>query len=218
MEKDVTLALARAVRDGVVAQGRVRVALTRDDDRYITLPERYELARKMGAGLFLSIHADAAENEDAHGASIYTLSETASDREAARLAARENGGAVINGVPLSANEGGAKGADASNGVSADVSTILIDLSQRDAMRSSADFAQILYREAGPYIRFRGGWHRYASLVVLKAPDMPSLLFEAGYISSAQDAARLADQAGRDRIAQGVARAIAVYFARQSDRR
>ncbi|MPT48492.1 MAG: N-acetylmuramoyl-L-alanine amidase [Sphingobium sp.] len=214
MEKDVTLALSRSIRDGIVAQGRVRVALTRDDDRYISLPERYEMARKMGAGLFLSIHADAAENEEAQGASIYTLSETASDREAARLAARENGGAVINGVVLSTGDG----VDATKGMTADVSTILIDLSQRDAMRSSADFAQILYREAGPYIGFRGRWHRYASLVVLKAPDMPSALFEAGYISSAQDAARLADKAGRDKIAQGVARAVGVYFARLSDSR
>lgn len=233
VEKDVTLSLARAVRDKIIAQGRVRVALTRDDDIYLTLAERYELARKMGASLFLSIHADASDNEDAYGATIYTLSETASDREAARLAARENGGGAAEGkdvdgvlslppVPITNAREGTKadmGQAIARGAGAtDIRPMLIDLSQRDALRASADFADILYREAGPYIPFRGRWHRYASLVVLKAPDMPSLLFEAGYISSAQDAARLADEEGRDKIAQGVSRAIMVYFARLSDGR
>ncbi len=201
-EKDVTLALALALRDALVAQGRVRVALTREDDSFLMLQERYELARRMGADLFLSIHADAADVADAHGATIYTLSETASDREAARLAARENSANVINGVDLGDQDSA-------------VSSILIDLSQREAMDLSASFARLLYREAAPYVGFRAGYHRFASLIVLKAPDIPSALFEAGYISSATDAVLLGSKAGRERIAQGVAKAIGVYFARRS---
>jgi len=201
-EKDVTLALAKAVRDRIVAQGRVRVALTRQDDSYLSLQERYGLARQMGADLFLSLHADAADDGEAQGATIYTLSETASDREAARLAARENRSDIINGVAIGDQSGS-------------VSSILIDLSQRQAMTLSASFAQLLYREASPFIRFRSRYHRFASLVVLKAPDIPSVLFEAGYITSAQDAAQLATQEGRDRVAQGIAQAVGVYFARRT---
>ena len=95
-----------------------------------------------------------------------------------------------------------------------VNSILIDLSQREAMAQSADFARLLYREAGPYVPFRGNYHRFASLVVLKAPDIPSVLFEAGYITSAQDAARLTSPAGRGRTAEGLARAVEIYFARR----
>lgn len=202
VEKDVTLALALALRDQIVKDGRLRVALTRSDDRFLVLQERYEIARKLGAGLFISLHADAADNADAGGATIYTLSETASDREAARLAARENQADIINGINLGDQ----------NGV---VSSILIDLSQRETMERSADFARVLYREASPLVHFRSIYHRFASLVVLKAPDTPSVLFEAGYISNDSDAALLASDAGRNRIAQGLARAAEVYFARRS---
>lgn len=203
-EKDVTLALAQAVRDRIVAQGRVRVALTRDGDSYLGLQERYELARKMGADLFISLHADAADNAGAQGATIYTLSETASDREAARLAARENRADIINGVAISDQSGS-------------VSSILIDLSQRQAMTLSSSFAQLLHREGAPYMRFRNPYHRLASLIVLKAPDIPSILFEAGYITSEGDAEQLGTKEGRDRVAQGIAQAVGVYFARRSGR-
>jgi len=201
-EKDLTLALAIALKDRLVAEGRVRVALTREDDRYLILQERSDIARAMGAGLFISLHADAAESPQAHGATIYTLSETASDREAARLAARENKADVINGINIGEQDD-------------TVSSILIDLSQRESMERSSDFVRLLYREASPYVRFRSTWHRFASLVVLKAPDMPSILFEAGYITSARDAALLGGKPGRKKIAEGLARAIEIYFIRQS---
>lgn len=201
-EKDVTLSLALALRDRLLRSGRVRVALTRNDDRFLLLQERYDIARRLHADLFISIHADAAENEAAQGATIYTLSETASDREAARLAARENRADFINGVDMGQQDSA-------------VNSILIDLSQRDAMAQSADFAALLYREAAPYVPFRGTYHRFASLVVLKAPDIPSVLFEAGYITSAQDVARLTSPTGRAQTAEGVARAIEIYFARRS---
>ncbi len=201
-EKDVTLGIVQAIRDALVKSGRVRVAMTRDDDRFLVLQERYGIARKLGADLFLSIHADAADNADAHGATVYTLSETASDREAARLAARENRADILNGVDL-------------GGQSGDVSSILIDLTQRESLGTSTRFAKLLEREAGALVPFRTPAHRFASLVVLKAPDTPSVLFETGYISNAQDAAFLASPEGRERIAQAVAKAIAVHFARRS---
>ncbi len=200
-EKDVTLAIAQAIRDQLVKAGRVRVALTRDDDKFLVLQERYGIARRLGADLFISIHADAAENPQARGATVYTLSETASDREAARLAARENKADIINGVNLGSQSG-------------DVSSILIDLTQRESLNISASFARLLQREASPLVPFRSAYHRFASLMVLKAPDTPSVLFETGYISNADDAAFLSSREGQGRVAQGVARAIEVHFARK----
>jgi N-acetylmuramoyl-L-alanine amidase len=200
-EKDITLALARAIRDDLVASGRVRVALTRADDRYLVLEERFGIARRLKADLFISIHADAAENQEASGASIYTLSEVASDREAARLAARENKANVLNGVDLSAHSG-------------EVSSILLDLTQRETMNIASDFARLLQREAGEAIKFRSHAHRFASFVVLKAPDTPSVLFETGFISNKDDAEFLASSAGQKKVARGVRDAVQLHFARQ----
>lgn len=202
-EENITLAIALAIKDRLVASGRVRVALTREDDRFLVLTERYELARRLEADLFISVHADSAEVPDASGATIYTLSEVATDREATRLAARENKVDVINGVDLSSAED-------------NVSSILIGLSQRETMERSTEFAELLKREASPYVVFRTVYHRFAGLIVLKAPDVPAVLFESGYITSAKDVAYLTDPAGRERIATGVAKAVETYFARQTD--
>lgn len=200
-EKDVTLGLARAIRDELLASGRVRVALTRDDDRYLLLRERYGVARRLRADLFISVHCDAAAQPGAMGASAYTLSEVASDKEAARLAARENKADVIAGVDL--GEAGA-----------DVSPILIDLAQRETTNRSAGFARLLGREAKPLIPVKANFHRMASLMVLKAPDMPSVLFETGYISNPSDAEFLASAEGRAKVARSVRRAVEVHFARR----
>jgi N-acetylmuramoyl-L-alanine amidase len=199
VEKDLTLALAIAMRDALVKGGRVRVALTREEDRFLALEERFGIARDMDAALFISIHADASDEAGAHGATVYTLSATASDQEAARLAARENGANIVNGVDLT-DKGGA------------VSAILIDLSQRESMAASARFAELLHREASPYLTFRSPWRRSAALVVLRAPDTPSVLLETGYVSNDADAALLATPQGRARVAQGVARAVAIFAA------
>ena len=200
-EKDVTLRIARAIRDDLLASGRVRVALTRDDDRYLVLRERYGIARRLKANLFISIHCDSVGSGDASGASVYTLSEVASDKEAARLASRENKADVISGVNLGEAE-------------ADVSSILIDLTQRETMNTSASFARLLGREAKPLIPTKPVFHRMASLMVLKAPDMPSILFETGYISNPGDAEFLDSRDGRERIAESVTKAVEVHFARQ----
>lgn len=201
-EKDITLAIARKIRDELRASGRVRVALTRGDDRYLVLEERFGIARRLKADLFISVHADAAENQAATGASIYTLSEVASDREAARLAARENKANVLNGVDL-------------GGHSSDVSSILIDLTQRQTMNVASDFARLLQREAGDAVTFRTNAHRFASFIVLKSPDTPSILFETGFISNKADAKFLASVAGQKKLAQGVRDAVQVHFARQT---
>jgi N-acetylmuramoyl-L-alanine amidase len=201
LEKDVTLALARAIRAELAASGRVRVALTRDDDRYLLLQDRYEIARRLGADLFISVHADAAPlNDDAHGATIYTLSEVASDRQAALLAQRQNSADLVGGAELSPDPG--------------VNLILIDLAQRESMDISADFARILYREAAPIFPFRPEWHRFASLVVLKAPDIPSILFESGYLTNEMDVAYIVSREGQQQIATGMRQAIEAHFARR----
>lgn len=200
-EKNVTLAIARAIRDRLVAGGRVRVALTRDSDEYLVLEERYGIARRLDADLFMSIHADAAGNEDASGATVYTLSEVASDREAAKLASRENKANIINGINL-------------GGATRDVSSILIDLTQRETMNVSADFAKLLHRESSRQMTFRKIPHRYASFVVLKAPDTPSVLFETGYLTNKDDVAFLNSAQGRSKVAAGVASAIESHFARK----
>ena len=200
-EKDVTLALGLAMRDALARTGRVRVAMTREDDRYLLLEDRYQIARRLDADLFISIHADAAPlNDAAHGATVYTLSEVASDREAALLAGRENAAGRIAGARLSADP--------------NVNVILIDLAQREAMNVSADFARLLYREGAPLFPFRPDWHRFAAFVVLKAPDIPSILFESGYLTNATDAAYISSAQGRQQIAEGMRRAIEAHFARR----
>jgi len=188
-EKDVTLALG------------LRVAMTRGDDRYLVLEDRYQIARRLDADLFISIHADAAPlNDAAHGATVYTLSEVASDREAALLAGRENASDRIAGARLSRDP--------------NVNVILIDLAQRESMNISADFAALLHREGASHFPFRPIWHRFAAFVVLKAPDIPSILFESGYLTNATDARYISSPEGRQQIAEGMRRAIEAHFARR----
>lgn len=201
-EKDLVLALATALRDEIVEQGGVRVALTREDDSFLVLGERFEIARRLGADLFLSIHADSAgARGEVSGASIYTLSSTASSEAAARFAARENSADVVNGTVLA-------------GQSQAVNSILVELSQRRAQADSAEFADLVLREGEGALTFHPQARRSAALAVLRAPDVPSVLYEAGFISNPADAARLASDEGRERFARVLARAIRIYFARQ----
>ncbi len=200
-EKDITLAVARAIRDELVRGGRVRVALTREDDRFLVLQERAQIARALKADLFISVHADSAPNTRAAGATIYTLSEVASDATAARLAARENKADVINGVNLS-------------GQPVDISSILIDLAQRETMNASARFADLLKRESAGAMPFRDDYHRMAGFAVLKAPDTPAILLEVGYVTNPVDVARLTSPAGRAAIAESIRKAVDVQFARR----
>lgn len=203
VEKVLTLGLARALRDELIKGGGVRVAMTRDDDRFLLLPERSGMARRLNADLFISIHADSVEgNEDARGASVYTLSERGTNETAARLAARENRADTVNGVSLASTS------DA-------VSAILVDLSQRETQARSEQFARLILREASDKMRFHDRNLQSAAFVVLKSPDMPSVLFESGYISNPDEAARLASPEGQATFAKATAQAIRAFFARQS---
>lgn len=202
-EKALVLELAKALQRELLAEGGIRVALTREDDRFLVVAERAEIARQLGADLFLSIHADSAgEREDVEGASLYILSEQASSEAAARFAERENNADIVNGVDLSGRD------DA-------VNAILVELSQRRATEGSDEFAALIMREGEGTLRFHPQPRRSAALGVLRAPDIPSVLFESGFISNPEEARRLASPEGQQVFAETVARAIRVYFARNS---
>ena len=199
-EKKLTLAVARQIRAKLLASGRVRVALTRDADIFLPLRERTAIARNLKAELFISIHADSASGQ-ATGASIYTLSDIASDREAQALATRENKADILNGVNLSGKE-------------VAVTSILVDLAQRETMAASVDFARLLHREGAGRIPFHAGGLRMAGLAVLKSPDMPAVLLELGYLSSETDSQRIRSRSGQAEIAAIVRRAVEIFVARK----
>ncbi|WP_086617193.1 N-acetylmuramoyl-L-alanine amidase family protein [Erythrobacter tepidarius] len=203
-EKDITLALARALRSELLRSGRIRVALTRDDDRTLPLAYRPEIARQLEADLFISIHADSAgTRENVSGASIYTLSEKASSEAAARFAARENNADRLNGITI-------------EGQSAAVSAILVELSQQRTQEDAIEFAGLVVREGGEDLAFVPQPRRAAALAVLRAPDVPSVLFESGFVTNRLDRARLTTPEGQGQYAAVLARAIRVYFARRTD--
>lgn len=198
-EKALTLAAARTIRDALLASGRVRVAMTREDDSFVPLQQRTDMARRLGAALFLSLHCDSAGDPLASGGTLYTLSEVASDKEAARMAARENRADLLAGVDL-------------GGERADVASLLIDLTQRRTMAVSARYADLLAREVAPAMHLHARPRRMAALMVLKAPDMPSVLFELGYVSNEADARALGSPEARARLAAAVRRATEIFLA------
>jgi N-acetylmuramoyl-L-alanine amidase len=189
-EKDVTLLMARELREELARRGRLRVALTRDSDATLTLDDRAAIARRLGASLFLSIHADSAPNPEARGATVYSLSEVASDADAALLAARQNGEGAVASAPEPS-----------------LRALLSDLAARDEMDSSADFALRVLREARGNLLLRPEPHRFAAFRVLRRSGAPALLFEAGYMSNADDEAMLLDPVQRGRMIKALARAI-----------
>src|SRR5437868_1462428 len=187
-EKELTLALARALRDELIKRGRVRIAMTRDDDRYLTLDNRAAVARRLNAAMFVSVHIDSAANPLARGASVYSLSDVASDAEAAALAARENAGA---------DRGSGTGAD----------SMLADLAMRSQMSASADLASRLVNKAAGRVELRPNPHRLAAFHVLRRADAPAVLFEAGYLSNADDELLLRNPAERSKMVLALAQAI-----------
>jgi N-acetylmuramoyl-L-alanine amidase len=200
-EKELTLAVAKALKKELEATGKFRVSLTRSKDVYIPLRERFGLAREKGADLFISLHADSHNDPLTRGASVYTLSEKASDAEAAALAGRENKSDIIAGVDLTKQ----------NSV---VTDILIDLAQRDTKNMSTRFASLLVKELKRETMLLGNTHRYAGFAVLKAPDVPSVLVEMGYISSSKDEALLSSTKHQKRLARAIRDAIVDYFSWQ----
>jgi N-acetylmuramoyl-L-alanine amidase len=200
-EKDITLAMAREVRRQLEATGRYRVVMTRDEDIFVQLRDRVAKARAVNAELFLSIHADSIGSSQTRGASVYTLSETASDAEAAALAARENRSDIIAGVDLSAEN-------------KDVASILIDLAQRETLNRSASLAHSLVTELGRETQLLPSRpHRFAGFAVLKAPDVPSALIELGYLSNRQEEQLLNRPQHRSKVATAIVRAVDRHFGR-----
>ena len=200
-EKDVVLAFGLMLRDKLVKTGKYRVAMTRSDDTFIPLDERVRFARARKASLFISIHADSIPRSEgqAEGASIYTLSAHASDAEAARLAEVENKSDVIAGVDLSSE-------------SNDVANILIDLAQRETKTFSLQFARDLVTELKPTTRLHLRPLKSAGFIVLKAPDVPSVLVELGYMSTKDDLVHLMSTDWRSRTADSVVHAVNAFFA------
>jgi N-acetylmuramoyl-L-alanine amidase len=198
MEKNITLAVAKQLQKTLLATGRFRVALTRDKDVFIPLRDRFKIARDKGADLFISLHADSNPGTQARGASVYTLSDKASDAEAEALAAKENKSDVINGVDLSQQ-------------SQTVSGILIDLAQRETINMSSRFASILVGDLRNDTMMLQNSHRFAGFAVLKAPDVPSVLLEMGYISSPDDERLLTDANHQKKLSESITHAIEDYF-------
>ena len=202
-EKDVVLELALALKDRLIEEGGIRVALTREDDTFLVLQERPEIARRLNADLFISLHADSAgDSERAYGASVYTLSREASSEAAARFANRENNADLLNGVVV-------------KNQSDPVNDILVELSQRRVQETSREFGELIEREGKGKHRFHSQTQRSAALAVLRAPDVPAVLFEVGFLTNPEDAERLSSPEGQEEFAEFVAQAIRVFFARQS---
>ena len=198
-EKTLALAFARELRTVLVESGRYQAVMTRDGDRKIRLKRRVVIARNAGADLFLSIHLDRLENRDVRGASVYTLSDEASDVETAELAARENKADIVADVDLT------------DGYDEDVAKVLISLVQQNTMNCSAALAATLLPElerVAPLIRRP---HRFGDFRVLKAPDIPSVLVELGFLSNDQDAERLTSKTHRRALAGAILNALDTYF-------
>jgi N-acetylmuramoyl-L-alanine amidase len=200
-EKDITLAAALAVREALIATKRYDVVMTRDTDGFIALRDRFKAAQAAGAEAFVSLHADILADRSVRGATVYTLSETASDGEAAALAARENKADMIAGVDLSDH-------------SPQVAQILIELTQRVTMNASAVLARDMVEELRPVIPLMHNTHRYAGFAVLKSPEVPSILIEMGYMSNRLDERQLKEPRFRAKLAAAIVRAFDRYFASQ----
>ena len=200
-EKAIVLEFAHQLREKLEKSSKYRVVMTRSDDSFVTLSERVRVARANRAALFVSIHADALGRRDAEtrGATIYTLSETASDTEAARLAEAENKADVIAGVDLSAEPD-------------EVADILIDLAQRETKTFSAQFARTLVGELKTAARMHKHPLKSAGFKVLKAPDVPSVLVELGYLSSPHDLKLMTSEAWRQRATDSIVQAVNGFFA------
>jgi N-acetylmuramoyl-L-alanine amidase len=202
MEKAIVLEFAQALSDKLEKGGKYRVAMTRTDDRFIALGERVRMARGQGAALFVSIHADAlaarSEN-DVRGATVYTVSDTASDVEAARLAEAENKADAIAGVDLSSEP-------------EEVADILIDLTQRETKNFSHHFARSVVGELKSSAKLHKHPLKSAGFKVLKAPDVPSVLIELGYMSNKDDLKLMTSETWRGKATGAITQAVNTFFA------
>ncbi|VAV91217.1 N-acetylmuramoyl-L-alanine amidase [hydrothermal vent metagenome] len=197
-EKAVVLAFSKKLRARLKSLGRYDVIMTRSDDTFVRLRKRVSIAHKNKADLFIAIHADSIKFSAVRGTTIYTLSETASDAEAAALAAKENQSDIIAGVDLA-------------GETKEISNILIDLAQRETKNLSLYFAKKAISSLKRVTRVAKRPMRAAGFVVLKAPDVPSVLLELGYLSNKSDAKLLTSKAWQKKVAKALAQSIDNYF-------
>jgi len=197
-EKDVVLAYARELRSKLEKSGHYKVLLTRDTDDIIPLRQRVAIARKDNASIFISLHADSAPDDDVRGLSVYTVSEKASDQETEALAARENKADVLTGVNLSDER-------------QDVADILISLAERETKNHSATLADLLVTTLDGKVHLLSNSHRFAGFAVLKAPDVPSVLIEIGFLSHPKEEKLINSKAYRDKVTSGIASGVDEYF-------
>jgi len=204
-EKEIVFEFSQQLAKHLRKEGRYEVVMTRTVDTYIPLRKRVDIARDIAADLFISIHADALPGryaDSVSGATVYTLSEDASDDEAKELAAKENKSDIIAGVALPPE------AD-------DVANILIDLAQRETKNLSISFAGTLIDSLNGTTKLTKKYRKFAGFRVLKAPDVPSVLLELGYMTNASDVRRLQSQAWRIKVAKAISRSIDAYFAKKT---
>ncbi len=207
-EKKVVLAFAHMLRDVLKASGQFNVKMTRTTDVFVPLRDRVKFARQHRADLMLSIHADSLSRRKKYrwnkvrGSTIYTLSERASDEEAKALAQKENLSDIIAGAELPPEAGSA------------VTEILIDLAQRETKNRSIALARLLIEDMRKATKLNIRPHRFADLRVLKAPDVPSVLIELGYMTNSKDVNLLTSKAWRKKVAAAMTRAVKKYFERR----
>jgi N-acetylmuramoyl-L-alanine amidase len=196
-EKAVVLQYAKELKAKLLKSGKYNVKLTREDDRFIMLRKRIEIARKAGATIFISLHADSAPEPNARGLSVYTVSEKASDEESAALAASENKVDIIAGMDLSDER-------------EDVADILISLAQRDTKNQSSQLADLIIQSLNDKVKLLSNSHRFAGFAVLKAPDVPSVLVELGFLTTQEK--ELQSSTYREKVVSGIAEGIETYLA------
>jgi N-acetylmuramoyl-L-alanine amidase len=199
VEKSVTLAFALELKAKLAAMGRYDVFMTREKDEFLRLDERVRIAREHEADLLISIHADTIRLKDIRGATVYTVSDKASDAEAEATADRENLSDQLAGIELEEENH-------------EVSDILVDLIRRETHNFSIRFARSLVGELSNSIEMINNPHRFAGFRVLKAPDVPSVLVELGYLSNPKDEEQLRDASWRGKAVEGIASAIGLFAA------
>lgn len=196
-EKNITLSMGKELQKQLEAQG-FKVYMTRSTDIFIPLRKRVAIARNYHADLFISIHADSALNRNARGLSVYTLSEKASDKEAEALAERENKADIIDGMDFSDN-------------SPEINDVLISLSQNDSRNKSSKFAGYVVTEMKQRVKLVSNAHKFAGFAVLKAPDIPSVLIELGYLSNYSEEKFLRQPSYRKKLGEAITKSVIRYF-------
>ncbi|MEZ5841708.1 MAG: N-acetylmuramoyl-L-alanine amidase [Hyphomicrobiales bacterium] len=201
IEKSVVLEFARVLKAELEESGAYRVLMTRDDDTFVALGDRVKFAQEHHAALLISVHADSLSDDDFRGATVYTVSDKASDDQAAALAEKENRADIVAGLAFDDAEG-------------DVADILYELTQRETRTFSVGFARNLVGELKSAIKLVNNPHRSAGLRVLRAPDVPSVLVELGFLSNVHDEKLLASDEWRKRTAAAVGEAVRGFFSRR----